>query len=238
MNSRIFNTWRDPYDEGFSICKKSQIEIHSGLTVLVGCNGAGKSTTLHNIKEELQNENIPYYHFDNLHDGGSNAKSEATFDENWEFVATSMCSSEGENINLNIGSMAANLKSFMITGCVDNFNSRLADALDKAFGNSNEEYDNCPGTNERWLLLDAIDSGFSIDNVVELKNFFKLVIDDFKKNGYELYIVVSANEYELAYFEDCFDVMSGKYIRFIDYEDFKKFILETRKEKDKRYQDD
>lgn len=42
MSERIINTWRDPYDEGFSTCRLKQITIKSGLTVLVGCNGAGK----------------------------------------------------------------------------------------------------------------------------------------------------------------------------------------------------
>jgi hypothetical protein len=36
--SRTFKTWRDPYDEGFSTCRKKEIEIKPGVTVLVGCN--------------------------------------------------------------------------------------------------------------------------------------------------------------------------------------------------------
>ena len=46
MSERIINTWRNPYDEGFSTCRPKQITIRSGFTVLVGCNGAGKSTLL------------------------------------------------------------------------------------------------------------------------------------------------------------------------------------------------
>lgn len=42
LKERTINTWRDPYDEGFSTCRSRQITIHSGLTVLVGCNGSGK----------------------------------------------------------------------------------------------------------------------------------------------------------------------------------------------------
>ena len=58
---------------------------------------------------------------------------------------------------------------------------------------------------------------------------------DFLVNGYELYIVVSANEYELVNGEECFDVMNGKYVRFKNYDDFKKFIMRSREKKDKRY---
>ena len=169
--------------------------------------------------------------FDNLHDGGANAKSEAALDDDWAFVVTSMCSSEGENINMNINNLSQKLKEFMITGRISNRFTRLADAFSRFHG---EEYQ-IPETKERWLLLDAIDSGFSIDNVVETKDFFKMVIKDFANHGYDLYIVVSANEYELANGENCFDVMSGKYVQFKDYDDFKKFIMRSREKKDKRY---
>ena len=232
MSERIINTWRDPYDEGFSTCRPKQITIKSGLTILVGCNGSGKTTLLHNIQSELKKENIPCHLFDNLHDGGSNSKSMAAFEEDWAFVATSMTSSEGENINMNIGNLAKNLKEFMITGRISDRFSRLGDAFARFSGEKGYEV---PETKERWLLLDAIDSGFSIDNVVEAKDFFKMVIKDFADHGYELYIVVSANEYELANGEDCFDVMNGKYVQFKNYDDFRKFILRSRVKKDKRY---
>lgn len=232
MEERIINTWRNPYSEGFSTCRLKQITIKSGLTILVGCNGSGKTTLLNNIQNELKKENIPCYMFDNLHDGGINSKNAAAFENDWEFVATSMTSSEGENINMNIGNLAKKLKEFMVTGRISSGSTRIGDAFARLSGK--KEY-KVPETKERWLLLDAIDSGFSIDNVIETKDFFKMVIKDFSDHGYELYIVVSANEYELANGEDCFDVMNGKYIQFKDYDDFKKFILRSREKKDKRY---
>lgn len=232
MEERIINTWRNPYGEGFSTCRLKQITIRSGLTILVGCNGSGKTTLLHNIQSELKKEHIPCYMFDNLHDGGINSKSAAAFENDWEFVATIMASSEGENINMNIGNFAKNLKEFMVTGRISSRSTRISDAFAKFSGEKGYEV---PETKERWLLLDAIDSGFSIDNVIETKDFFKMVIKDFADHGYELYVIVSANEYELANGEDCFDVMNGKYVQFKDYDDFRKFILRSREKKDKRY---
>lgn len=232
MTERVINTWRDPYGEGFSICRLKQITIKSGLTILVGCNGAGKTTLLNNIQSELKKENIPCHIFDNLNDGGANSKSMAAFNEDWSFLATSMASSEGENINMNIGNLATKLKEFMVTGRISDRFSRIGDAFARVSGK--EEY-KTPEIRERWLLLDAIDSGFSIDNVIETKDFLKMVIKDFKDHGYELYIVASANEYELASGEECFDVMNGRYIRFDDYDDFKKYILHSREKKNKRY---
>ena len=89
--------------------------------------------------------------------------------------------------------------------------------------------------NERWILLDAMDSGFSIDNVIEMKDLFQLVLNDAKQMGIELYIVISSNEYELVDGAECLDVTSGKYMQFKSYSEYKEFILETRKQKNKRF---
>ena len=227
--SRIIKTWRDPYDAGFSTCRKKQIEIQQGLTVLVGCNGSGKTTLLHNIKSELKKEDIPVFYYDNEKDGGNNSISESIFYGNLSFTATALCSSEGENISLNLSKIASKLRKFVETGDTgDRFNA-LAKTL--ALKDDNEENN---VSNERWILLDAMDSGYSIDNVIEMKDFFDLVIKDAKEFGIELYIVISSNEYELAHESKCFDVMEGKYIQFASYEDYKKFILRTREKKDKR----
>jgi len=227
--SRIIKTWRDPYDAGFSTCRKKQIEIQQGLTVLVGCNGSGKTTLLHNIKSELKKEDIPVFYYDNEKDGGNDSISESIFYGNLSFTATALCSSEGENISLNLSKIASKLRKFVETG--DNGDRFNALAKTLALKDDNEENN---VSNERWILLDAMDSGYSIDNVIEMKDFFDLVIKDAKEFGIELYIVISSNEYELAHESKCFDVMEGKYIQFASYEDYKKFILRTREKKDKR----
>lgn len=227
--SRIIKTWRDPYDAGFSTCRKKQIEIQQGLTVLVGCNGSGKTTLLHNIKSELKKEDIPVFYYDNEKDGGNNSISESIFYGNLSFTATALCSSEGENISLNLSKIASKLRKFVETG--DNGDRFNALAKTLALKDDNEENN---VSNERWILLDAMDSGYSIDNVIEMKDFFDLVIKDAKEFGIELYIMISSNEYELAHESKCFDVMEGKYIQFVSYEDYKKFILRTREKKDKR----
>lgn len=227
--SRIIKTWRDPYDAGFSTCRKKQIEIQQGLTVLVGCNGSGKTTLLHNIKSELKKEDIPVFYYDNEKDGGNDSISESIFYGNLSFTATALCSSEGENISLNLSKIASKLRKFVETG--DNGDRFNALAKTLALKDDNEENN---VSNERWILLDAMDSGYSIDNVIEMKDFFDLVIKDAKEFGIELYIVISSNEYELVHESKCFDVMEGKYIQFASYEDYKKFILRTREKKDKR----
>lgn len=204
--SRKFKILRNFHDEGIKLYAKGTIEIKPGLTVLVGCNGAGKTTLLKQIESRLKKEKIPYVSFDNLHDGGSNARSEAAFMNDFEFVANSMCSSEGENIALNVGRFAYKIGALL---------------------------KKCEG-NEAWILMDAIDSGLSVDAVVDMKKgLFETILEHYSDK--ELYIVVSANEYELARGEKCFDVVNCKYVKIKDYEDYRNIILQSREIKDKRY---
>ena len=56
--SRNFQLERDYYDEGFNLYKKKTIKINPGVTVLVGCNGIGKTTLLHQIRHALKEENM------------------------------------------------------------------------------------------------------------------------------------------------------------------------------------
>lgn len=236
---RTINTWKDPYDEGWSTCKPSKIDINPGLTVLVGCNGAGKTTLLHNIKEELANDKVPFTEFNNLTDGGSTSVNSMMYNENYKMVSHMMSSSEGENIGNNLGLWAGGLRNFIINGKYKS--DRKEDRFVEIFTNKDDEdirkeLELLKNHKERWLLLDATDSGLSIDNVIEFKDLFNLIIDDGTKLGKEVYIIISANEYELARNEQCFDVNAGKYITFKDYDDYREFILKSRDKKDKRYE--
>lgn len=224
-------TWRNPYDEGFSTCRRKEVEFKPGLTVLVGCNGSGKSTMLENIKEELHKEKIPMSFYNNEHDGGSNSIGESVFLGDINFAATAWTSSEGENITLNLSKIASKWRNFILTGEVNDVSTKFAKSFREACDIDNKKIT----SKKRFILLDAMDSGYSIDNVIEMKSLFDLVLEDSEKMGMETYIIVSSNEYELACDTDCFDVTEGKYINFSSYEDFKKFILHTRKKKDKRY---
>lgn len=192
------------YYEDEILYRRLNIEIKDGLTVLVGCNGCGKTTALLQIKDYLKENNIPFLYHSNLDDSAKDKRGEAAFYGNFDFLATLLCSSEGENIVNVMGTVA------------------------KKIGNVSRS-----DSKEMWILLDAIDSGLSIDNIIELKDFFNLVMED--NSGKEVYILVSANEYELCCGENCLDIANGKYINFKDYNDYKNFIINSRKKKDKRY---
>ena len=196
---------RDYYNEGVNIFKKSQIEIKPGLTVLVGCNGSGKTTLLHQIKQNLQKENILFLSYDNFSEG-KDAKQKSLLSGDIDLLASFVLSSEGESIVLNLGQIARQIGKLV--------------------------RDN-PDKKEIWILFDAIDSGLSIDNIVDVKNnLIKFVIAEEK--GKDIYFVVCANSYEMCMSESCFDVVEGEYIGFRTYYDYRRFILESKEIKEKR----
>ena len=220
-------TWRDPYESGFSPTKPTSIQFEPGITVLVGCNGAGKTTLLRNIKEQMKKESIPYVFYDNLHSGGSNSISSAFYFGNMDLGIDLWTSSEGEAIKINFGQASTKFKRFLKDGFYDTMNNRLARSLNK----DKEEKE---VSDIRVMLFDAVDSGLSVDSIVEIKSVFELILEDAKQLGMETYIIISANEYELARNSNCFDVNKGRYIKFKDYEAYRAFIINSRKTKEKR----
>lgn len=205
-----FKIIQDYYDNKEKIYSKTFVTLNDGLTVLVGCNGIGKTTLLHQIKDKCNENNIPCLSFDNLKDGGRNAREKAMFMDDINFVATSLCSSEGENINNNVGRFAEKLGRFVRS----NYNSK-----------------------EIFILLDALDSGLSVDFVLEVKEYlFNTIIEDCSSHDISIYLIVSANEYEMARNEQCLDTPNLAYISFKDYDEYRNYIIKTRKIKNKRYQ--
>ncbi len=227
----IVKTWRDPYESGFSPTRPKEIELKPGLTVLVGCNGAGKTTLLMNIKEHCKSNNIPCMYYDNLHDGGSNAMSSLFYFGDYAGGADLFTSSEGESIKINIGMKSSSYKEFIQKGYVNDRQYRLDRAFAECFGEDTVDVIECK---DRVFLFDAVDSGLSVDSVVEIRDLFDLMLEDNKDLDRNIYIVIAANEYELARNADCFDVNNGCYVRFSDYEEYRNFILKSRALKEKR----
>ncbi len=206
--SRKFTVTPDYYDEGDIIFKKKSFQINPGVTILVGCNGSGKTTLLNVIKRSIENKGLPLIYYNNLTDGGSQSRSKAAFLGDFGFLATSLYSSEGENIRLNL------------TNIVKRIGKCVSDNKD---------------AKEFWFILDAIDSGFSVDNVIEIKkDLLSFVLEEEKDK--DIYFVISANEYELCKDYDCLDVTNLKYVKFPDYDSYRDFIIESREYKNKRYE--
>ena len=232
--SRNFRFPKDIYDEGINIYKKGSATIHPGITVLVGCNGSGKTTLMRIIREKLTANKIPLIHYNNLSDGGNYSMQEALMGGNMRFVVESSLSSEGERIVLNLTKVIDQILYFMKNGTLKKSSSvALMESLRRASGISDtDESDNAP--DELWILIDAADSGLSIDNIIDLKFVLNQAILD-NRTGTTFYIIVSCNEYEMCDGEQCFDVQKMKYVSIKSYSKFKKVILESRKYKDSLY---
>ena len=48
-----FKIFKDYYGDG-NLYKKDCIDIEEGLTILVGCNGSGKTTMINQMKDQLR----------------------------------------------------------------------------------------------------------------------------------------------------------------------------------------
>lgn len=204
--SRKFEIPKYPYDGEEKIYLHSEITLNPGVTVLVGCNGSGKTTLLGLIKDRLEDLNIPYISYNNVSDGGATSLSKQLMYNNITAVAALATSSEGEKISLNVAYFASDLGKFI---------RKHRDAK------------------ELYVLFDAIDSGLSIDNIIDIKEcLFNIILEDTK--GIDVYIVVSANTFEMCFNEQCLDVRTGKYQEFKTYNSYKNFILKSREYKDRR----
>ena len=75
---------------------------------------------------------------------------------------------------------------------------------------------------EVYILLDALDSGLSIDNIRDVRSVLDLILEDCKNVA--LYIIVAANSYEMIKGADCIAVSTGTHKKFTDYEAYAGFI--------------
>jgi hypothetical protein len=183
-----------------------KFNLKPGVTILVGCNGTGKSQFLYRLGQYLKKKNIKYYNYDNYTDGGHVAMDKALFHGNMKLLATSAFTSEGEKISIFLGEEVEKIGKW----CKDNENEK-----------------------KLFILLDAVDSGYSIDNILVLKDLFKIILKT--NQDKEIYIIAAANSYELAANNNCLYTFDGKYRKFNNYEEYREFILQSYQDKVNSY---
>ena len=194
---------KDYHGLGYDLCKKSEITIHPGLTVLVGCNGSGKSTLIAQIRDKVhKRKDTLYTEYNDFTDGRSIATSAAGLFGNIETMASLLMSSEGEALHFNIGNKIKNLGT--------------------KIKKTNPKY--------VWFTMDAADSGLSIDYIDDIKDFCNFVQEINPEIIF--YIIIAANEYEMARESTCLDVTKMEYHTFPTYDDYRDFILKSRKTRD------
>ena len=186
-------------EDWYNLHKGFQLTLEPGYTALVGPNGAGKTTILSQLREFAKKEGIRFWEYSNLRDGGHVAANQYMFSGNIEGFAASTTCSEGEYLAYNFANQV----------------KAMAQAVKQA-GSTKQPI---------LVLLDAIDSGASIDRARELMGFLNNVCKTEFKNGVELYIVMAVNHYELAKAPvNCINVRTGEPIRFDSYDAYADFI--------------
>lgn len=208
-----------PFDDDFRLYSRKDIGFNPGLTILVGCNGSGKSTLLTLLNDQLvpvarKDKSILLLSYDDRGlDGSANLVSKFALFERYDLVSQTMIESEGEKIMHGICEKAGHIGHKIKT-------KRKLESKDYK---------------EIWVLLDAVGSGLSIDGIISIKeDLVNVVIKD--NPNTDVYFIISTNEYEFVNGEeDCIDITTFKHIRFKSYDDYKNYILKTRKKKDKRY---
>lgn len=203
----------NPYDDEKLLFTKKEFIFEPGINVLSGCNGSGKSTLIRYLKEYLDENNGNYIYFDRVEEAKSLKERCLKYGE-ISLIRESLCSSEGEY-------------------------NKLAFAV---IANKIRRYVSDPSRKDKFIIIDAFDSGLSIDMVCEIMRFIEQnPIEDakeaFKKAECEnanLYVIIAANSFEAVRNQRCIDVRTAAIKRFTTYEEYRKYIFTTRRRKNKR----
>ena len=194
----------------FTLYKCKDFILIPGVTSLVGCNGSGKSTFINDfLIPHLKNHDIEYVTWNDRQNGGYNLMDKfLNFDNNLSGLATMVLSSEGERIVQGLGDILPKIGKGVRSNAGKSF----------------------------VIAFDAIDSGMSVDEIIEIRNLcFDTILPDAEKYGTALYIIIAANNYEWCNDSRMhnIDIITGKSMEIKSYEDFKAAILKSRTIKEK-----
>lgn len=178
--------------------RKFHVGFTKGITTLIGKNGCGKTSMVRELEYWLKKENIPVYLY--IQDDKGKDVHHSGFNGG-SFAATSVyhCASEGERIIVTCGYMLSDIKRFI--------QKHTELGHDKIF-----------------VLFDGLDSGLSIDNIIQVREVFDLLIKDYPN----LYIVNTANNYEMLKDTRCVHAKTGRDVKIKTYSGFVKFIAKAK----------
>lgn len=204
---RTFQVSTNPYGDGRLYTRKDVSFEPGKLTCLVGCNGSGKSTLMMLLKDKLKKEkDILILDYDDRKNGGHNLMEKMAFFGDIEGVASMFVSSEGERIYQGVGQFIGTMRRQILK----------------------------KNPKEIWIFLDAVGSGMSIDKIQDIKLTVPIIVDD--NSDKDVYFIVSTNEYEFASGSDCIDVTTFQHVKFINYPDYRTYVMKTAEKKAKRYE--
>jgi energy-coupling factor transporter ATP-binding protein EcfA2 len=189
----------------------STFDFAEGLTVLTGCNGSGKSTLLEELHKYADEHNIPNYLYDarkSQENLGREFQNNGDIDVITQCIAHNM-ESEGENLHSSFGYFLTAIGTVV----------RLAKPGDDII-----------------IMIDGIDSGVSINLIRDIKDFLlnTMLAKENIPADTHMYVIVSANSFELARDCDCIDVSTAKHKTFNNYDEYVDYIVESAKRWDVR----
>lgn len=227
-----FEIEREPYQEGDKLFKKKVLELEpNSISCFVGCNGTGKTTLIREIKDNLrklkaQEIKADFYHnafggiFSDLR-GKKEKQSDIVY---LDFDKRTDTSFRENDYFINAGIVATSSTG---EGVVSRFGRHL-----QVIGNVVRSLKD----KTIFIFFDDCDAGTSIDMIQDIKDCFQLIMYDCIKNNNTFYIVLTANSFEFCKDLDCISVHDFKHKQFKTYNQFKKFVLNSRKLKDKRFE--
>lgn len=229
---RTFNIHnKNYYAEKSTLYKANKLTLQSNnVYCLVGCNGIGKSTILHQMIYDNDNSlDKTAYDFKNDYSLFINLWDEKNKNEYNDFYIlinknTKLYTNEDERMLNKL------LGNFISTGeqNVHNILPNVVKIIESLNTLENLESKNL------YIMIDDLDVGVSIDVLIELAKIIDKLELKLKKLNVNYYVVITANSYELARRFKCIDVISMKEISFKDYDDYSNYVSETRKYKDTR----
>jgi len=224
---RQFKIPKYPYEEDRAMFTKTELELEPNkVTCLVGCNGTGKTTVLYFIRRALEkleavdvacgyphkglkvSDELDFTKKEDFYADFSKNTDDAKSDFDWFMSKAAVAySSTGEGITYRLG--------------------KLLETLGGAVADPDMKGKNL------FIFFDDCDAGTSLDLIMDIKDVISLICEDCQKRGINFYFVITANSYEMCKDYDCIDVTTFEHVTFKDYDDYKKFVLKTRKYKDK-----
>lgn len=227
---KVTDLERCPYEKGDILFLKGSVEIPEGLTVITGCNGSGKSTLLYDIEEKFKgNDDWYIISYREKEDGRGNSMSSYLFMGDYRSIASVFSASEGEAVFRNYANKVYHeIATFRDTKIISRHPEENALLRYK--------YIRMDKAKNLLVILDGIDSGVSLDMTLDIKNFLHTILEDLHTRIPEvpIYILVSSNSWEFCEGERCLDARSLKFKEFSSYEEYRKYILDSRKKKDHR----
>lgn len=221
---------RCPYEKGDIVFLKGSVKIPEGLTVITGCNGSGKSTLL-DIIEKRYKGNDDWYIVSHREkeEGRGNSVSSYLYMGDYRAIASVFSASEGEAVFRNYANKVyQEVAAFRDT--------KIANRNPEDIGLFRYKYIRMDKAKNLLVILDGIDSGVSLDMTIDIKNFLHTILEDLHTRIPEVpvYILVSSNSWEFCEGERCLDARSLNFKKFSTYEEYRKYILDSRKKKEHR----